>query len=431
MKRSLRPTIVYASSALLLAFGGLGCGPQPDDGSVFSDPVTGNLSSSNGFTLNGFTLNGFTLNGFTLNGFTLNGFTLNGFTLNGSAATTSGFAGWFSGATQADAANHGSFMKYFVGCALPAGQSVSYTDVYGTTWTWSGVLGLAPEWATTPSSLTEAENQLLTACMAAHVNAASPEPKHIQISLRGSHPNLAVTEQERSALSTFDGVFFGNVFKTAQSDARLYLCAPKDAPPSNYVAGLLNDWGRQCYYSSDGCHGLFTIVDCTTACGAGTDGAPFGTTCTVGGVSYKAISVRVPKIKKASDFTPAGVTFTTCASCLGGKALMGFSSPSAVATASGMTTAAGAGSYLLDLRYLNNSTATAYLTLQVVDPAKGTTTTVMNGTSTKFAFGSATTIKQLTIPVTLPNNATLKLVGALGSTAQSSLAIESAILRMP
>src|SRR4029079_103600 len=83
---------------------------------------------------NGLTNNGLTNNGLTNNGLTNNGLTNNGLTNNG--LTTNSFSTWFNGQA-AGTAYTDMVMKYLVRCAVPAGQSRTYTKG-GTTYTWLG-----------------------------------------------------------------------------------------------------------------------------------------------------------------------------------------------------------------------------------------------------------------------------------------------------
>jgi hypothetical protein len=397
--RRLVPAVAIASALTLAACGG----PSDEVGEWRQDGLT-----FNGLTFNGLTFNGLTFNGLTFNGLTFNGLTFNGLTFNG---TPSGqFADWFNNADGGDVAMHDTIMKYVIGCAIAPQRMASFTDAQGLVHTWSGGLGLADSWDQNPP--TADQQQWVSACLMAHVNSALPAPKHIQLSLRGSAAGLASGLLEKGTLATLDGVFFGDLFSAPN---KRYLCKPSWTPPSFYASTLLADWGRQCYFSSDGCGGLFTQVDCATACTAATGDYSWGPTCTVDGVTYNAISAYVPRFKKAQEWAPSsGARVTTgCTGCLDGKTLDGFSA-TAYATVGGWTNNGSTGNVYLDVRYSNGGTSTANLRLFV------NSTAVLNGSSANWDFpvtGSWSSWSTRTIAATLPLGATVKLQGPASGAA--------------
>ncbi|HZI05703.1 MAG TPA: pentapeptide repeat-containing protein, partial [Archangium sp.] len=136
----------------------------------------------NGTNLNGIDLNGIDLNGTNLNGTSLNGIELNGLGANG--LNTAGFRAWFN----QDVTRHELLMRYVVQCAVPAGEHRTFMEPEThSTYTWNGVLGLAPDWASGQPA-TPAELRIVSACLAAHVN---PYGEHVSISVLG----LAATGQ--------------------------------------------------------------------------------------------------------------------------------------------------------------------------------------------------------------------------------------------
>ncbi|HYO74430.1 MAG TPA: hypothetical protein VEU33_50980 [Archangium sp.] len=124
---------LYATAALLLWTGG-GCGPAQQEESSPLEPGT---TAQELTTLNGLAFNGLSNEAFTA---------------------------WFG----SDPAMAHMLMKYIVACAVPAGQSWTYTHG-GTEYTWQGWLGLAPDWAG-GSPATLAEQQIISACLAAQGN---------------------------------------------------------------------------------------------------------------------------------------------------------------------------------------------------------------------------------------------------------------------
>jgi hypothetical protein len=293
-------------------------------------------------------------------------------------------------------------MKYLIRCAIADGRVASFTDKNGVVHSWPGALGLADTWDQNPP--TDEQKQWVSACLMAHVNSAAPAPKTIQVSLRGEAPTLTSGALEKGTIGTFDGVFFGDLFS---SPNKRYLCRPTWTPPVNYPETLLADWGRQCFFSADGCGGVFTMVDCNTTCTPISGGEyQWGPTCSVDGVSYKAINAYVPRFKKASDWTRSGTQLINCTSCLDGRYLDNFTKSSYAQVGSWTPNLSG-GNVVLDVRYNNATTATAYLRVQVNGV---TVNSAPNNPHWDFApTGTAWGIRS--IPVTLPANGVVKLMG--------------------
>jgi len=195
-----------------------------------SNGFTQNGLSTNGFTQNGFTQNGFTQNGFTQNGFTQNGFTQNGFTQNGLTAMD---------ILEADP-NAIDFVKYAYSCAMRPDQSLTLT-INGVDHTFTGQLGLAPEWGLDGGSCNQACQRWVSACMLARVNAYGVK---VNISLRapafaaGSDEDtrtklLALGPTEAADFPLREGAYYGNIFAGAlQSDG-----TATNAPQYNACAG--------------------------------------------------------------------------------------------------------------------------------------------------------------------------------------------------
>jgi hypothetical protein len=382
------------SFCALALVGAVGCAPPRDDVETVSQPGL----SFNGLSFNGLSFNGLSFNGLSFNGLSFNGLSFNGLSFNG--AGSQDFANWFNLADSANIAQHDMTMKYVIRCAIAAGRTASFTDANGMVHTWAGALGLADSWDQNP--LTDDQKQWVSACLMAHVNSAMPTPKSIQVSLRGGNPLLTETLLEKGAVSTFDGAFFGDLFS---SPNKLYICSPTWTPPVNYRTTLLADWGRQCFFSADGCGGLFTAVDCNTTCTAGSGDYAFGPTCTVDGVPYNAINAYVPRYKKASEWVMVGTVVASCTECLDGKVIDNFKSTS-YAQVGGWTGNGSGGAVYLDVRYQNATTAAASLRVQVNNAY------VMNGSSQSWSFPpTGTGWSVVSIPANLPGGAMVKLMG--------------------
>jgi hypothetical protein len=97
-------------------------------------------------------------------------------------------------------------LAFAVACALNSTQTVTYT-VGGTSYTETGMMGIAPGWKTAAISASEAA--WVSACMFSHVN----EVTHlVWVSLRGAQTSLATTTQEQNDYKIEEGAFWGNVF---------------------------------------------------------------------------------------------------------------------------------------------------------------------------------------------------------------------------
>ena len=139
-----------------------------------------------------------------------------------------------------DTADGREVFWYIVACALPAGQTITVHDSYGTNYTFSGEIGLAPEWATQVPTV--ASRHWVTACLLARTNYYGVS---VQISMRGSNPALATTTTETSMFKVAEGAFYGDLFDT--SNQSWYACGTK-----KWTATLAQDAQRTCTISQDG-----------------------------------------------------------------------------------------------------------------------------------------------------------------------------------
>jgi hypothetical protein len=263
-------------AAVLLCAVAAGCGPQEVSAEPLElETLDQELRSDNGLSANGLSANGLSANGLSANGLSANGLSANGL---GSAV----FAEWFGqNPTSAD-----TLMRYVVRCAVPAGQTRSYTDQQtGQQYNWAGVLGLAPQWAGgAPASLQE--QKVITACLLAHVNESG---RHLPISVLGRNATGQLIPYTRDELMTFsihEACFFGNLF-TQQG-----LFFGVDQPYKGYGSYFT----RAC--SSVGnnpaqCAPLQYVGSCLQQCQVDFQGGPFYRTCTRNGESYPVITTRI------------------------------------------------------------------------------------------------------------------------------------------
>src|SRR5687767_12091240 len=170
--------------------------------------------SWNGLAYNGLAYNGMAFNGMSYNGMSYNGLAYNGMAYNGMSYNGMSYNGLADPVVQ-------SFVTYLVGCALPADDSVTYA-VDGQEWTFSGEIGLAPEWKNGPCG--ESCQRWITSCMLSRLNLKG---EHMRISLRGDHPALNTIRFEERDMNEREATYYGNLFT---DPSNIYVChAPESA----------------------------------------------------------------------------------------------------------------------------------------------------------------------------------------------------------
>jgi len=207
----------------------------PDLGCDRAAALTSNGLDMNGLALNGLALNGVNLNGVNLNGVNLNGVNLNGVNLNGVNLNGMSLNGvYFNGdeLTCNPAASLETFMEYTVGCALAPDQSVTIT-IDGRPHTYGGSMGLAPEWA--DGGCGDDCQQWVSACLIARSNARG---EHVEISMRGDTPGLALVPGEAESFPVEEATYYGNLFADQQV---ISACLADGNPELDRVCGDLGD----------------------------------------------------------------------------------------------------------------------------------------------------------------------------------------------
>jgi hypothetical protein len=274
-----------------------GCGPVDDSSTASTSGQREQAQESD----NGLSFNGLSFNGLSFNGLSFNGLSFNGL-------STGDFNNWF----RSDPAAADVVMRYVVRCAVPAGQTRSYTPPSSsTTYTWQGGLGLAPGWAS-GSSATLAEQQVVSACLAAHANrlgAAVP----ISVQGRDAAGNaIPFTPAELAEYSRREACFFGNLF----NGDGIFVAAGQDplAPgesTSRACGGLLpGDTG-----ASVPCAPMVYAGSCAERCTPSADGTSY-TRCTWNGVTYtRPINTRLRPRDIAVCGDGACQVSETCGTC--------------------------------------------------------------------------------------------------------------------
>lgn len=206
---SLKQTMTWSG---LLVVGTLfvGCA-MPMEGDMDEEENVdgvGSIAQASTLSTNGLrTINGLT----TTNGLTaVNGLrTLNGLrTMNGLSETI----GLMTTSAGRDT------VAYVVRCALSASQSITKKDQKGVSYTFTGQIGVAPEWADGACNIDCQES--VSACVLAHVNTTG---QHIGLWMDGNAKNVGWGQSTSHPFQ--EGSFFGNIFIDSP---RAYFCNGKD-----------------------------------------------------------------------------------------------------------------------------------------------------------------------------------------------------------
>ncbi len=258
-------------TAVLWLWAGAGCGSTLAE----SEPPEPGTTNQEQFAANGLTFNGLAYNGLAFNGLAFNGLAFNGL-------SSEAFTSWF----QSNPALADMVMKYMVSCAVPAGQVRTYTRD-GTTHEWYGSLGLAPDWAS-GSPATRAEQQIVSACLAAHGNKYG---RSVPISVLGRSAQgqpIPTSSGELDAFPEREACFFGNLF----TGEGIYVGNDR---------GMLNaheSTARACALSTnakdarDACPPLVYVGSCQGHCTRDATGTSY-VSCHYNGTTYQPITTRM------------------------------------------------------------------------------------------------------------------------------------------
>jgi len=273
-----------AGGALLVLL--LGCGgplapvePLGPRGLASSSLVAENGIAVNGIAVNGIAVNGLDAAGSLTNGLApgtgSNGLAVNGLTQEALAAPE--FESWFATAPAYSA----SVMGYLVRCALGPDRTLAYS--YGeASYAWTGNLAVAPIWAT-GVPIGPAEQELVSACLAAHVNGLG---QHVNISVRGYLADgqpIPVTAEEEAGWTNREACFFGNLF----DGTGVWNALDPDllAPSISTPRGCAAEFG-----AARSCPPMVQAGTCADVCTVGPDGVTWAD-CAVNGVHYRPLRV--------------------------------------------------------------------------------------------------------------------------------------------
>jgi hypothetical protein len=196
------------------------CAQAPDESSTSAEVVSVNRIILNRIILNRIILNRIILNRIALTQIAVNRLSVNLATAGDLLATADGR----------------DVFSLVVSCAVPS-QVTLVATVNGAQFEFPGEVGLAPQWLV--SQLDRSGQRWVSSCMFARVNAHQVV---IPISMRGPHPGLATSAEERATWSLEEGAFYGNAFGPLSEPLQAFACRGKDKAAGN--AGELAD--RDC-----------------------------------------------------------------------------------------------------------------------------------------------------------------------------------------
>jgi len=221
-------------------------------------------------------------NGMSQNGMSQNGMSQNGLSL--TAFGTTAFKSWFN----ANPALSDMVMQYVAKCAAPLGTYYSWKNPStGVTYSWYGLLGLAPAFAA-GAAPTTAEQQVITACLAAHVNMYGV---HVPIAVEGRTAKgvqIPIGSGELTTYSVREACFFGNLFN---GDGVF-------GGPDHSSWNAKTSTARACVFdtaykdTATQCPPIFQIGFCSSNCVEDAT-KTFYETCTYNGKTYKPLVTRI------------------------------------------------------------------------------------------------------------------------------------------
>jgi hypothetical protein len=180
-------------------------------GTVQQDSLTFNSLTFNSLTFNSLTFNSLTFNSLTFNSLTFNGLD----SANREALTN---------------ANSRQVFQDIVNCALPAGEVIDVTNSTGS-YSFSGGLGLAPEWGEPGGFCGPLCKEWVSACVISRIDFKGEQ---VEISLRGDSPALQTSAAERATYTAREATYYGDIFSP---QLNLYACLSPGQTEDTRVCG--------------------------------------------------------------------------------------------------------------------------------------------------------------------------------------------------
>jgi len=174
-----------------------------------SDPLathmdSQSISSQNALSYNRLSMNRLSMNRLSMNRLSMNRLSMNRLSMNSLES---------DGLEETEEGREA--LTYVAKCALNEGD-VLVANVDGVEYQFPGLLGVAPEWE--DGALSPEGEQLVSACLLAHVNAFGVS---VPVSIR-SWPAIAAMAQERRDFPIYEATFFGDVFA---DELKAFSCA--------------------------------------------------------------------------------------------------------------------------------------------------------------------------------------------------------------
>lgn len=302
--------------SLMVSLVGCSVGPpEPAEGARIGSSALA-LFSENGLVTNGLVTNGLVTNGLATNGLAMAGPLTNGLGAHGLSATglaSPEFINWFNSNPQ-DYSD--MVMRYVVGCAVPRGQTLSWTNPnYATAYSWPGVLGMAPGWAS-GDPITELEQQLVSACMGALANKFGVHVQISALSRNGQGVPLPIDPGELTLHSVREACFFGNLFTGDGVFAASDHAALGPGESSVRACGL----SSQASGASLECPPIVHTGLCATQCSFDVVGMRY-TQCVYNGKAYAPMTTRLQPsqiymcgdgVCQISERCGTGITYDNC-----------------------------------------------------------------------------------------------------------------------
>jgi hypothetical protein len=204
---------LVGGSLCALSLAACGAADEGQTASAESSVLAENALTANALTANALTANALTANALTANALTANALTANALTANGLRDPLGR-----------------ELLKYVVSCALPAGSHLSVA-VDGTTYSFPGSLGIAPDWGHERGSCDRSCQRWVTGCVLARVDAAGVKRT---ISIRGDLKALQPAPHELKSYPVREATYYGNLFAPQQPR---YLCLSPGATSDQRVCG--------------------------------------------------------------------------------------------------------------------------------------------------------------------------------------------------
>ena len=202
-----------------------------------------------------------------------------------SALGTSDFATWFN----TDPAMGDMVMRYLVRCAVDARPEPCVDQPrHRRQLRVAGRLGLTPRWAG-GAATTEREQQLITACLAAHVNKFG---RHATISLQGRNArgeSMRCLVAEALTYDVREGCFFGNLFNGEGVFVGYSGLLPLDSASSSVRMCAMEG---QAPGTSVECPPMVNVGACNLSCALSLDLSSYAS-CSHNGKSYQPLTTNM------------------------------------------------------------------------------------------------------------------------------------------